>query len=36
MTYRAPELVRHVTGEPPNPDYLVRYLEAKYAEIHRF
>jgi len=34
MTWRAPELVEKVTGEAPNPDYLVSYLERKYAEVY--
>lgn len=36
MTYRAPDLIREVTGEAPNPDYFMQYLEAKYAEIYQF
>jgi carboxypeptidase Taq len=29
------ELVREITGEPLNPDYLVDYLEVKYKDIYR-
>ncbi len=29
------ELLRDVTGEGLNPDYLLRYFEQKYAEIYR-
>ncbi|MBM3302726.1 MAG: carboxypeptidase M32, partial [Deltaproteobacteria bacterium] len=33
--YMPRDLVRHVTGEDPNPEYLIRYLERKYSELYR-
>jgi Zn-dependent M32 family carboxypeptidase len=29
------DLVRHVTGEEPNPRHLIAYLERKYGELYR-
>ena len=35
MTYRAGELVRHVTGEPLSPDHFLSYVSAKYGSLYR-
>jgi carboxypeptidase Taq len=32
--YRAPELIRKITGEVLNPDYFIKYAEKKYYEIY--
>ncbi len=32
--YQPDELVSRVTGEPPNPDYFVRYLTSKFEEVY--
>jgi carboxypeptidase Taq len=33
--YMPQDLVRHVTGEEPNPRHLIAYLERKYGELYR-
>jgi carboxypeptidase Taq len=33
-TYRSGDLLRVVTGEPPNPSYLMEYLRAKYGALY--
>jgi carboxypeptidase Taq len=32
--YAPSELIRRVTGEELNPEYLIRYLESKYKEVY--
>ncbi|MCG3219994.1 MAG: carboxypeptidase M32 [Candidatus Heimdallarchaeota archaeon] len=34
--YDPPELVKEVTGEYPNPKYLIEFLNKKYSEIYGF
>ena len=31
-----PDLVKEVTGEFPNPEYLIDFLNRKYSEIYGF
>jgi carboxypeptidase Taq len=33
--YRPEDLVKRVTGEPPNPGYFTRYLNNKFEQIYR-
>ncbi|MFW9972070.1 MAG: carboxypeptidase M32 [Candidatus Odinarchaeota archaeon] len=33
--YRAPELIKKITGEDLNPDYFIKYVEDKYYPIYR-
>lgn len=35
MTYRAGDLVCHVTGEPLSPDHFLSYVSAKYGSLYR-
>jgi carboxypeptidase Taq len=32
--YQPEELIRRVTGEPPNPEYFVRYLTNKFEAVY--
>ncbi|MFX0039950.1 MAG: carboxypeptidase M32 [Promethearchaeota archaeon] len=32
--YRAPELIKRITGEDLNPDYFIKYVEDKYYPIY--
>ncbi|RPI04038.1 MAG: carboxypeptidase M32, partial [Zetaproteobacteria bacterium] len=32
--YRAADLVTAVTGEPPNPEYLLRHLRQKFGALY--
>jgi carboxypeptidase Taq len=34
--YNPPDLVKEVTGESPNPKYLIEFLNKKYSEIYGF
>jgi len=34
--YDPPELVKEVTGEFPNPKYLIEFLNKKYSELYEF
>ncbi len=34
--YDPPELVKEVTGEFPNPNYLIEHLNEKYSQIYEF
>lgn len=34
--YRAPDLIKRITGEELNPDYYIKYVEEKYYPIYGF
>ena len=35
LIYRAPDLIKRITGEDLNPDYFIKYVEDKYYPIYR-
>ena len=34
LIYRAPDLIKRITGEDLNPDYFIKYVETKYYPIY--
>ena len=32
--YRAPDLIRKITGEDLNPDYFLKYIQNKFPPIY--